>query len=218
MERRKLGRSGLEIAPIVFGGNVFGWTADEATSFSLLDAFVASGFNCIDTADVYSRWVPGHQGGESETVIGDWLKRRGRRDDVIIATKVGGDMGEGVNLKRAYILKCAEASLKRLQTDYIDLYQAHWDDNDDAGRGDDGGVRDADRAGQGARDRRLEPDAGAAARFARGERQARLAALRVPAAALQSRRASRSTSGISRRCASSRGWASSPTGRWPPGS
>jgi aryl-alcohol dehydrogenase-like predicted oxidoreductase len=129
MQRRKLGRSGLEIAPIVFGGNVFGWTADEPTSFALLDAFVAGGFNCIDTADVYSRWVPGHPGGESETVIGNWLKRRGKRDDVIIATKVGGDMGEGRNLTKPYILKCADASLKRLQTDYIDLYQEHWDDD-----------------------------------------------------------------------------------------
>ena len=129
MQRRKLGRSGLEIAPIVFGGNVFGWTADEPTSFALLDAFVAAGVNFIDTADVYSRWVPGHPGGESETVIGNWLKRRGKRDDVIVATKVGGDMGEGRNLKKDYILKCADASLKRLQTDYIDLYQEHWDDD-----------------------------------------------------------------------------------------
>jgi aryl-alcohol dehydrogenase-like predicted oxidoreductase len=102
MQRRKLGRSDLEIAPIVFGGNVFGWTADEPTSFALLDAFVAGGFNCIDTADVYSRWVPGHPGGESETVIGNWLKRRGKRDDVIIATKVGGDMGEGRNLTKLH--------------------------------------------------------------------------------------------------------------------
>jgi aryl-alcohol dehydrogenase-like predicted oxidoreductase len=128
MQRRPLGRSGLSIAPIVFGGNVFGWTADEATSFALLDAFVASGFNCIDTADAYSRWVPGHAGGESETIIGKWLKRRGRRDDVIIATKVGADMGSGRCLKRDYILRSADASLKRLQTDYIDLYQQHWDD------------------------------------------------------------------------------------------
>jgi aryl-alcohol dehydrogenase-like predicted oxidoreductase len=128
MDHRPLGRSGLSIAPIVFGGNVFGWTADEATSFALLDAFVASGFNCIDTADVYSRWVPGHAGGESETIIGKWLKRRGRRDDVIIATKVGSDMGEGRNLSRGYILRAAEASLRRLQTDRIDLYQNHFDD------------------------------------------------------------------------------------------
>ena len=128
MQQRKLGRSGLSIAPIVFGGNVFGWTADEATSFALLDAFVASGFNCIDTADAYSRWVPGHVGGESETIIGNWLKRRGKRDDVIVATKVGADMGEGRNLTRDYIMRSVEGSLKRLQTDHIDLYQEHWDD------------------------------------------------------------------------------------------
>ncbi|HET9018752.1 MAG TPA: aldo/keto reductase [Acetobacteraceae bacterium] len=128
MEHRPLGRSGLSTAPIVFGGNVFGWTADEATSFALLDAFVAGGFNCIDTADSYSRWVAGHAGGESETVIGKWLKRRGKRDDVLIATKVGSDMGQGICLKRDYILRSAEESLKRLQTDYIDLYQEHFDD------------------------------------------------------------------------------------------
>ncbi len=128
MQHRPLGRSGLSIAPLVFGGNVFGWTADEPTSFALLDAFVSAGFICIDTADSYSRWAPGHQGGESETVIGNWLKRRGKRDDVIIATKVGSDMGQGKCLKRDYILRSAEASLKRLQTDHIDLYQEHFDD------------------------------------------------------------------------------------------
>jgi aryl-alcohol dehydrogenase-like predicted oxidoreductase len=131
MQHRKLGRSGLSIAPIVFGGNVFGWTADEATSFALLDAFVAGGFNCIDTADVYSRWAPGHTGGESETIIGKWLKRRGKRDDVIIATKVGSDMGDGKKgLKAPYIAKAVEDSLKRLQTDHIDLYQEHFDDGE----------------------------------------------------------------------------------------
>lgn len=129
MQRRKLGRSGLEIAPIVFGGNVFGWTADEATSFTLLDAFMAGGFNCIDTADVYSRWAPGHKGGESEIVMGNWLKRRGKRDDVIIATKFGVDMGDGKKgVSSAYIAQAVEASLQRLQTDYIDLYQLHFDD------------------------------------------------------------------------------------------
>ncbi|HTU55184.1 MAG TPA: aldo/keto reductase [Acetobacteraceae bacterium] len=128
MERRPLGHSGLSIAPIVFGGNVFGWTADEAASFALLDAFVASGFNCIDTADSYSRWVPGHKGGESEAVIGKWLKRRGKRDEVVIATKVGSDMGEGKSLRRHYIMRACEASLERLQTDHIDLYQSHFDD------------------------------------------------------------------------------------------
>jgi aryl-alcohol dehydrogenase-like predicted oxidoreductase len=129
MQRRKLGRSGLETGPIMFGGNVFGWTADQPTSFALLDAFIDAGFNAIDTADVYSRWTPGHSGGESETVIGHWLKRRGRRDDVVIATKVGLDMGDGKKgLSAAYIVQAAEASLKRLQTDYIDLYQEHFDD------------------------------------------------------------------------------------------
>ena len=129
MQRRPLGRSGLQTAPIVLGGNVFGWTADEAASFAVLDAFVDSGFNTIDTADMYSRWAPGHVGGESETVIGNWLKRRGRRDDVLIATKVGNDMGQGKNLTEPYILRSVEDSLRRLQTDYIDLYQEHFDDD-----------------------------------------------------------------------------------------
>ncbi|MBK0402468.1 aldo/keto reductase [Adhaeribacter sp. BT258] len=128
MEKRKLGNSGLEIAPLVFGGNVFGWTIDETTSFEILDAFTRAGFNCIDTADVYSNWKPGNTGGESETIIGNWLKQRGNREQVIIATKVGGDMGQGKNLKKEYIVKAAEDSLKRLQTDYIDLYQSHYDD------------------------------------------------------------------------------------------
>lgn len=128
MQRRKLGGSGLETAPIVFGGNVLGWTADRTASFALLDAFVAGGFNVIDTADVYSRWAPGHSGGESESVIGEWLQRRGRRDDVVIATKVGSDMGDGrVGLAAAYIEQAVEASLRRLNTDYIDLYQEHFD-------------------------------------------------------------------------------------------
>ncbi|MBN8945442.1 MAG: aldo/keto reductase [Rhizobiales bacterium] len=128
MNHRPLGRSGLSIAPLMFGGNVFGWTADEATSFGLLDAFVAEGFNAIDTADVYSAWAPGHAGGESETVIGNWLKRRGRRDDVVIATKVGM-WAKHPNLKAATIAAAVEESLKRLQTDYIDLYQSHKDDD-----------------------------------------------------------------------------------------
>jgi aryl-alcohol dehydrogenase-like predicted oxidoreductase len=129
MNRRKLGRTGFEIAPLAFGGNVFGWTADEATSFRLLDAFVAAGGNLIDTADSYSRWVPGHEGGESETVIGRWIARRGRHDDVVIATKVGSDMGLGERcLRRDYIMQAAEASLRRLQVEAIDLYQSHWDD------------------------------------------------------------------------------------------
>lgn len=129
MQKRKLGNSGLAIAPLVFGGNVFGWTADEPTSFKLLDAFVDAGLNCIDTADVYSRWAPGHKGGESETIIGKWIKSRGNRDRVLIATKVGMDMGDGKKgLKRDYILRAAEDSLQRLHTDYIDLYQSHQDD------------------------------------------------------------------------------------------
>src|SRR5262249_15053714 len=129
MQKRKLGRSGLEIAPLMFGGNVFGWTADEAMSFKLLDGFVAAGLNAIDTADVYSAWVPGHKGGESETVIGNWLKARGGRDKVIIATKVGWDRKDtGGGLARDHIRKNVDASLKRLHTDYIDLYQAHIDD------------------------------------------------------------------------------------------
>jgi aryl-alcohol dehydrogenase-like predicted oxidoreductase len=129
LDKRPLGRSGMTVAPLCFGGNVFGWTADEATSFSLLDAFVAAGFDFIDTANVYSRWVPGHQGGESETVIGKWLRRSGARDKVVIATKVGMDMGPaGKGLSAAHIKAACDQSLKRLQTDRIDLYYAHTDD------------------------------------------------------------------------------------------
>jgi aryl-alcohol dehydrogenase-like predicted oxidoreductase len=129
MQTRKLGRSGLSISPLMLGGNVFGWTADEATSFAVLDAFVAGGGNAIDTADGYSVWVPGHVGGESETIIGKWLKRRGRRDDVVIATKVGWEVNaENKGLAKDYILRAVEGSLKRLGTDYIDLYQSHKDD------------------------------------------------------------------------------------------
>lgn len=129
MEKRKLGDSGLAVAPLALGGNVFGWTADEATSFSIIDAFVAQGFNLIDTADVYSIWVEGHQGGELETIIGNWLRRGGDRDNILIATKVGMDMkSAGKGLSKAHIIQSAEASLRRLQTDHIDLYQAHVDD------------------------------------------------------------------------------------------
>jgi len=128
-KKRVLGASGLEVAPLAFGGNVFGWTANESTSFELLDAFVARGFNLVDTADAYSRWVPGHTGGESETIIGRWLKARGGRERVVIATKVGIEMAPGESgLSRDYILRAVERSLTRLQTDYIDLYQAHRDD------------------------------------------------------------------------------------------
>ncbi|MBI3367356.1 MAG: aldo/keto reductase [Burkholderiales bacterium] len=129
MQLRELGRSGLQVAPLAFGGNVFGWTADAATSFSLLDAFVDAGFNLIDTADVYSRWVPGHAGGESETIIGQWLKASGKRDRVLLATKVGKDMGgDHTGLSRRWIRQSVEDSLRRLQTDRIDLYQSHDDD------------------------------------------------------------------------------------------
>ena len=129
MKTRKLGNSGLEVAPLVFGGNVFGWTADEPTSFRLLDAFVAAGFNFVDTADVYSKWAPGNKGGESETVLGNWFKRSGKRRQVILATKVGIEMGPGrQGLSKAYIQRAIEDSLRRLQTDYIDLYQSHTDD------------------------------------------------------------------------------------------
>jgi aryl-alcohol dehydrogenase-like predicted oxidoreductase len=129
MIKRKLGNTGLEVGPLALGGNVFGWTADEPTSFKILDAFVASGLNLIDTADVYSKWIPGHKGGESETIIGNWLEKRGGRDKVVIATKVGVEMGPGeTGLSKAYIFREVERSLARLKTDYIDLYQSHRDD------------------------------------------------------------------------------------------
>lgn len=133
MQKRPLGKSGLETAPLVFGGNVFGWTIDKAKSFEILDAFVDAGFNAIDTADVYSRWVPGNAGGESETIIGEWLKARGRRDDVLILTKVGSSMGQNGedtrnDLSAKWIERAVEDSLRRLQTDVIDLYQSHWMD------------------------------------------------------------------------------------------
>ena len=129
VEKRPLGRSGIRVAPFALGGNVFGWTADEPTSFALLDRFVAAGFNLIDTANSYSRWVTGHRGGESETIIGRWIGRRGRHDDVVIATKVGSDMGLGYKcLRREHIMQQAEHSLARLNVETIDLYQSHWDD------------------------------------------------------------------------------------------
>lgn len=131
MKNRRLGNSPLEISPVVFGGNIFGWTVDESTSFRLLDAFMAAGFNFIDTADVYSRWAPGHKGGESETILGNWMKSRRNRRQVVIATKVGSEMGPGEKgLAKSYILRAVEQSLHRLQTDYIDLYQSHIDDRD----------------------------------------------------------------------------------------
>ena len=130
MRKRRLGKSSLEVAPIVFGGNVFGWTVDQPTAFELLDAFVGAGFNAIDTADSYSRWIPGNKGGESETMIGNWLAQGGgRRERVLIMTKLGSDMGgDRKGLSRKYIVWSIEESLKRLKTDYVDLYQSHRDD------------------------------------------------------------------------------------------
>ena len=129
MEMRMLGNSRLVVAPLALGGNVFGWTADEQASHRILDEFVSLGFNLIDTADIYSRWAPGNQGGESEAILGRWFARSGKRDKVILATKVGMDMGqEKKGLSKRYMMQAVEASLQRLQTDYIDLYQAHSDD------------------------------------------------------------------------------------------
>jgi aryl-alcohol dehydrogenase-like predicted oxidoreductase len=128
MNLRRLGRSDIEIAPIMLGTNVLGWNVDQAMSNRILDAFVDAGFNAIDTANTYSRWVPGHKGGESETLIGHWLRQSGKRSQIVVATKVGSDMGDGVSVRKEYILRQAEASLKRLQTDRIDLYQTHFDD------------------------------------------------------------------------------------------
>src|SRR3984957_19128182 len=129
MEYRSLGQSSLEVSPIAFGCNVFGWTVDEKASFALLDAWLDAGFNFLDTADVYSRWHPGNSGGESEVIIGKWLKARCSRDKVVLATKLGIEMAPGKKgLSRAYMQTAVEASLQRLQTDYIDLYQSHRDD------------------------------------------------------------------------------------------
>src|ERR1700712_3812468 len=136
MQTRKLGKTDLEIVPLVFGGNVFGWTVDEPTSFGLLDAFVDRGFNCIDTADVYSAWVPGHKGGEAASVLAMWFARSGKRNCVILATKIGMEMKDadsnpsGKGLGKKWIVEEVEQSLRRLQTDHIDLYQSHKDDPD----------------------------------------------------------------------------------------
>lgn len=129
MEKRKLGQTNMAVAPLCFGGNVFGWTINETTSFQLLDTFEEAGFNFIDTADSYSNWAPGNKGGESETILGKWMKQKANRTNMIIATKLGSDLGGGnKGLSAAYITKQVETSLKRLDTDYIDLYQAHYDD------------------------------------------------------------------------------------------
>jgi aryl-alcohol dehydrogenase-like predicted oxidoreductase len=133
MRMRKLGRTGLRVAALCLGGNTFGWTTDQKASEAVLDAYLEAGGNFIDTADVYSRWAPGNRGGESETVLGTWMKARGNRHAVVMATKVMGPMGPGPNdtgLSRQHIVEAVEASLRRLGTDYIDLYQAHWDDRD----------------------------------------------------------------------------------------
>jgi len=129
MEKRQLGNTDLHIYPVAFGGNVFGWTLDEKKSFEILDGFTEAGFNFIDTADVYSRWAPGNVGGESERIIGKWMKEKKNRHDIVLTTKVGSDMGDGKKgLKKQYILKAIEDSLQRLKTDYLDLYQTHFDD------------------------------------------------------------------------------------------
>jgi aryl-alcohol dehydrogenase-like predicted oxidoreductase len=129
LQKRRLGQTALEIAPLVLGGNVFGWTADEKTSFDLLDRFVDAGFNAVDTADAYSRWAPGNKGGESETIIGKWMKSRGNRERMVVVTKVGSDMGQGrKDLSAAYVEKAVEDSLRRLQVETIDLYLSHWPD------------------------------------------------------------------------------------------
>jgi aryl-alcohol dehydrogenase-like predicted oxidoreductase len=129
MKMRTLGALGIPVSPIMLGGNVFGWTIDQEQSFAVLDHFADRGFNFIDTADMYSSWVPGNKGGESETILGDWFKRTGKRQSVVLATKLGNPMGEGKKgLSAKYMLEAVEASLRRLQTDYIDLYQAHIDD------------------------------------------------------------------------------------------
>lgn len=130
MNKRELGNTGVSVSPLMFGGNVFGWTIDEAASFKILDAMADTGLDFIDTADIYSNWVPGNKGGDSEMIIGNWLKRSGRRSEIILATKVGMEMApDKKGLSKGYIIKAAEDSLKRLQTDYIDLYQSHTDDD-----------------------------------------------------------------------------------------
>jgi len=130
MNKRKLGNTTLQTSPIVVGANVFGWTLNEKESFAILDEVLEAGFNTIDTADAYSRWAEGNKGGESETIIGKWMKDRGNRDQVVLITKVGSDMGQGhIDISEKYILKAAEDSLRRLQTDHIDLYFTHWDDD-----------------------------------------------------------------------------------------
>jgi len=184
--KRELGNSGLKIAPLALGGNVFGWTADEKTSFRLLDAFTAGGGDLIDTADMYSTWVPGHKGGESETVLGKWLGRGGNRQKVLIATKVGKEMGpDRKGLSKSYILRAAEDSLKRLQTDHIDLYQTHEDDPDTP-------LEETlcaiDQGREGAGDRSVELQRGTSRQGLAGQRETRTSRLPEPSAFVQSPR------------------------------
>ena len=190
MNRRKLGNTGFDVAPLAFGGNVFGWTADEATSFRLLDAFVGAGGNLIDTADSYSRWVPGHQGGESETIIGRWIARRGRHDDVVIATKVGSDMGLGYKCLRARLHPAGGRGVAAAPAGRRDRpLPVALGRRQDAVRRNARGLCAADPAGQGQGDRRVEPDGGAPGAGARRRAGDRLAALPDAAAALQPVRA-----------------------------
>ena len=191
MKLRKLGNSGIEVGPLALGGNVFGWTADEPTSFAILDAFVAAGFNLIDTADMYSVWVPGHQGGESETIIGKWLAHSGRRSQVVIATKVGMELTPSdKGLSKPYILRAVERSLQRLQTDYIDLYQSHLDDQSTPLDETLSAYDQLIKQGEGTCDRRVELYRLAAGRSAAHEPRERLSPLRMSATALQPVRAS----------------------------
>ena len=198
---------------------MFGWTIDEPTSFRLLDAFVAAGFNLIDTADVYSRWAPGNQGGESETILGRWLKQGGKRDQVVIATKVGMEMGpDKKGLSRAYILQAVEDSLRRLQTDHIDLYQSHKDDPETPLEETLGAFGDLIRQGK---VRAIGASNYSAERLVRGApAQPRRAA--CPATSASSRTTTSASGPGSRRAwsrsAARRGSASSPTTRWPAGS
>ena len=185
MKRRKLGNSGLEVAPLALGGNVFGWTADEPTTFKILDAFVAAGCNLIDTADIYSRWVPGNMGGESETVLGKWLRRSGNRGKVLIATKVGMEMGpDRKGLSKSYILRgggFAEAPADGLHRSVPVTYRRP---RDTAGRNP-GGVRTTDPAGKGPGDRRFELHRGPANAGIGSGHAIRISLLPMPATFIQ---------------------------------